>query len=64
MDVENMFYEGGIVFLITFVMGTFAGYSKKKETGEFDWKEFGKFVIYGFTLAVAAAFGSQLVWKK
>ena len=58
MDAQKAFVDGSSAFFIVLAIGIIVLFVEKHEKGEFDWKEFGKWVFYSLLIGLAAFFGS------
>lgn len=58
MNFSKALSDGAAVIWIPLLIGYIVLFVSKHEKGEYDWKEFGKFVIFGTFLSVAAFLGS------
>lgn len=55
--MDKYFSAFAFPLVLCYIIGLIGAYDKKKETGEFDWKDFGKFALYGMVLSIAAVLG-------
>lgn len=58
--LSGAFISFSVALLISILIGLYLLFASKHEYGEYDWKEFGKSVIYGLVLGIAAFIGYMI----
>lgn len=61
MNLQSAFMNGAGLLVVVIIIGIVACcLDRHDKGGEFDWKDFGKWVFYGLTLGVAAFVASLI----
>ena len=55
--LSEAFIDGSVMFFIVLAIGLAVLLTEKHEKGEYDWKEFAKWVFLGLVLGLAAFLG-------